>query len=193
MTEPLVAPFPYFGGKRAVAEEVWSRLGDVANYVEPFCGSAAVLLARPHPPKTETINDKDGFICNFWRAVKWAPEETAEWADWPVSEHDKHARHYWLVTEGRRILAAILGDPGAYHAQIAGWWCWGACSWIAGGWCSGEGPWRWDGERWADDAREAGIHVKLPHVGDAGRGINRQLPHVGDAGMGTPEHRASGR
>lgn len=41
------APFPYFGGKSRVADLVWSRFGDVKNYVEPFCGSCAVLLKRP--------------------------------------------------------------------------------------------------------------------------------------------------
>lgn len=45
----LVAPFPYFGGKRQVAAEVWARFGEVTNYVEPFAGSLAVLLARPEP------------------------------------------------------------------------------------------------------------------------------------------------
>ena len=42
------APFPYFGGKSKAAELVWSLLGDVPHYVEPFAGSMAVLLNRPH-------------------------------------------------------------------------------------------------------------------------------------------------
>lgn len=45
----LRAPFPWFGGKRKVAEEVWRRFGRVENYVEPFFGSGAVLLGRPMP------------------------------------------------------------------------------------------------------------------------------------------------
>jgi DNA adenine methylase len=171
------APFPWFGGKSAVAADVWRRFGDVPNYVEPFAGSLAVLLARPHKAKTETVNDLDGMIANFWRAVQAAPGEVATHADWPVNEVDLHARHYWLVTEGRARLDSILGHPEAYDAKVAGWWLWGACSWIGSGWCSGEGPWSWDSEGgW--------INRKLPHVGDAGRGINRQLPHVGNAGMG---------
>ena len=40
----IAVPFPWFGGKRKVAAEVWSRFGTVANYVEPFFGSGAVLL-----------------------------------------------------------------------------------------------------------------------------------------------------
>jgi hypothetical protein len=43
------APFPWFGGKRKVAAEVWARFGAVENYVEPFFGSGAVLLGRPAP------------------------------------------------------------------------------------------------------------------------------------------------
>jgi transcriptional antiterminator NusG len=44
-------------------------LGDPENYVEPFAGSAAMLLGRPNVGKIETINDADGFVANFWRAV----------------------------------------------------------------------------------------------------------------------------
>lgn len=47
MSEALKAPFPWFGGKRKVAKEVWQRFGNVKNYVEPFFGSGAVLLGRP--------------------------------------------------------------------------------------------------------------------------------------------------
>lgn len=43
----LAAPFPWFGGKRKVAPEVWAALGDPDNYIEPFAGSLAVLLNRP--------------------------------------------------------------------------------------------------------------------------------------------------
>src|SRR3989304_10483635 len=66
-------PFPYFGGKSRVAHIVWERLGDVPNYVEPFAGSLAVLLNRPHDPRIETVNDKDCYIANFWRALQLDP------------------------------------------------------------------------------------------------------------------------
>lgn len=39
----LQAPFPWFGGKRKVASEVWARFGRVDNYVEPFFGSGATM------------------------------------------------------------------------------------------------------------------------------------------------------
>jgi site-specific DNA-adenine methylase len=78
----LKALFPWFGGKSRVATEVWQRFGDVPNYVEPFFGSGAVLLGRLHEPHIETINDKDGFVANFWRATKADPEAVAHYADW---------------------------------------------------------------------------------------------------------------
>ena len=174
--ELMKAPFPWFGGKRTVAADIWARIGDVPNYVEPFFGSGAVLLSRPQAGKTESINDKDRFVANFWRAVQHDPEAVAHHLDWPVNEVDLTARHLWLLNEGASILAKCDGNADFFDAKVAGWWCWGACSWIGSGWCSGKGPWLWDAD--------AGDWSKLPHLGDTGRGINRQLPHLGNAGMG---------
>jgi DNA adenine methylase len=60
LSEPR-APFPWFGGKRRVADVVWRAFGPTCpNYVEPFAGSLAVLLARPGGAgKIETVNDLD--------------------------------------------------------------------------------------------------------------------------------------
>jgi DNA adenine methylase len=176
----LPAPFPYFGGKRRVAPQVWLRLGDVPNYVEPFFGSGAVLLGRPTEPRIETVNDLDGFICNFWRATKAQPERVAEHASNPVNENDLHARHAWLVSQREELRSMLEGDPERFDAKIAGWWVWGLCCWIGSGWCSGKGPWSvTDGRLLLD-----GVMRKRPHLSDAGQGVNRQLPHLGNAGQG---------
>ena len=76
---PLKAPFPFFGGKSRVADNVWSRFGNVPNYVEPFAGSLAVLLGRPHIPGCETVNDKDCYISNFWRSLRQDSQGVARW------------------------------------------------------------------------------------------------------------------
>jgi site-specific DNA-adenine methylase len=130
------APFPYFGGKSTVAEQVWALLGDVDSYVEPFCGSAAVLLARPqcHTGRVETVNDADCYIANFWRALRAAPDDVAAHVDWPLNECDLEARHGWLVNQSE-WRARMKSDPDHFDAKIAGWWCWGASQWIGGGWC----------------------------------------------------------
>jgi hypothetical protein len=181
---PQKPPFPWFGGKSRAATLVWDRLGDVRNYIEPFFGSGAILFARPTEARTETINDKDRFVANFWRAVQAAPEAVAVAADWPVSETDLEARHAWLVSEGAARLAALMADPDGFDARIAGWWVWGQCAWIGSGWCSGEGPWTVQGGQWTKRNAGKGVNRKLPHLGNAGKGVNRKLPHLGDAGKG---------
>lgn len=138
----LTAPFPWFGGKRRIAHVVWERFGDAPNYVEPFAGSLAVLLGRPHAARTETVNDKDAYVANFWRAVQHDPEQVAYYADYPVNEVDLHARHAWLVTTGRERVEALLTDPEHFDAKVAGWWVWGLCMWIGGGWCAEVGDGR---------------------------------------------------
>lgn len=160
----LKAPFPYFGGKRSTADLVWRRLGDVDNYLEPFAGSAAMLLSRPHEPRMETINDADCYVANFWRATSREPWGVVEFADNPVNEADLHARHTWLTTgrAAEEFKERMKSDPEYYDIRFAGWWCWGACCWIGRGWCTPFGQ-RADGTRLES----------RPYLGDVGRGVNR--------------------
>ena len=174
----LAAPFPYFGGKRRAAPAIWRALGDPSGYVEPFAGSAAVLLARPEfkGRRVETINDADGWLVNVWRAIQLSPHETAAHAVGPVAEIDYHARLAWLQERRTPDLVAWLeGDPEAHDPKAAGWWLYVVACGIGDPF--GPGPWRViDGH--LRDTR------KLPHLGDAGQGVNRELPHLGNAGQG---------
>jgi DNA adenine methylase len=160
------SPFPYFGGKRTVAAAVWARLGSPKQYIEPFCGSAAVLLAAPRPAALEVVCDGSGFIANFWRAVKHQPAAVAEWADYPVSHIDLGARHGWLMAQRDRIGAEMQDPDWPGDAKVAGWWLWGQCCWIGSGWCD------WFGQ--------------IPHAGNAGMGVQAigKIPHASDAGRG---------
>jgi DNA adenine methylase len=171
----LKAPFPWFGGKSTVSDLVWERFGNVQNYVEPFFGSGAVLLNRPHTPSTETINDLDCLVANFWRALKNEPEAVAEYADNPVNEADQHARHLWLCSQ-EQFREQMKTDTEFYDTKIAGWWVWGQCIWIGAGWCARQLPHLGNAG--------TGVHRKRPHLGNAGKGLNRQLPHLGSAGTG---------
>ena len=168
----LSAPFPYFGGKRRAAPRIWQALGDPSGYVEPFAGSAAVLLARPpfKGRRVETLNDADGWLVNAWRAIQLSPDGVAEAAWGPVSEIDYHARLAWLQERRSPDLVAWLeGDPEAHDAKAAGWWLYVLACGIGDPF--GPGPWRV-------------VDGHLRKVGNAGRGVNRELPHLGDAGQG---------
>ena len=171
------APFPYFGGKGRAAPIVWRALGDPAGYVEPFAGSAAVLLARKlKGRRVETLNDADGWLVNAWRSIQLDPESVAIHAYGPVSEIDYHARLAWLQERRNAGLVAWLeGNPEHHDTKAAGWWLYVLACGIGDPF--GPGPWRVIGDK-LQDTRE------LPHLGDAGQGVNRELPHLGNAGKG---------
>ena len=188
MSPPVLpSPYPYFGGKSPVAAQIWAALGDVPNYVEPFFGSGAVLLARPHATGIETVNDLDAHIINFWRAVRADPDGLAEACDVPVHEIEQHAYHLWLVEPERRaaFTEQLMVDPDFYDLRRAARWVYGMGTWIGSGWCSGQGPWMVEGDALVQRPSSGnGVSRELPHLGDAGKGIHRQRPHLGDAGRG---------
>lgn len=97
----VTAPFPWFGGKRRVAAEVWAAFGaDVPNYIEPFAGSLAVLLARPGGAgKIETVNDRDRYLCV-------APETR-------VLTHELRWRRAADLEVGDSLLAFDEENPGS--------------------------------------------------------------------------------
>ena len=161
----LNAPFPYFGGKRRIAQRVWNALGDPAGYVEPFAGSAAVLLQRPtfKGRRVETLNDADGWLVNAWRAICLNPAATAAAASGPVTEIDYHARLAWLQARRDKDLVSWLeGNPEHHDAKAAGWWLYVMACGIGNPF--EKGPWH------VVDGRL----VKS----DAGQGIKRELPHL---------------
>ena len=179
----LQSPFPYFGGKSKIAPLVWDALGQPRHYIEPFFGSGAVLLMRPNydaTAHTETICDKDGFVCNVWRALTFAPDEVAKWCDWPVNHVDLSARRKALLRNEETLLQNLIDDEKYCDPIMAGYWIWGASCWIGGGLTR-------------INARPhlgagMGVHKigQIPHIGTTGMGVHRigQIPHIGHAGKG---------
>lgn len=60
---------PYFGGKRTMAPQIVDMIGPHRAYWEPFCGSMAVLLAKPRC-QMETANDLNGDLINLARTIQ---------------------------------------------------------------------------------------------------------------------------
>lgn len=177
---------------------MWRAFGsNINNYVEPFCGSCAVLLGRPGGAgKIETVNDKDRMIANMWRAITYSPEETAHHADWPVNEADLHARHAWLVEQLPILREKMHDDPFYHDSMIAGWWVWGICQWIGGGWCvetnNHKHP-KLDGIGKGVHSDTAHLSRQMPHLavtdGAADRGVHaksveRKRPHMAGVSKG---------
>ncbi|GAH82860.1 unnamed protein product, partial [marine sediment metagenome] len=60
---------PWAGAKRTLAPLIVQELGPHRCYHEPFCGSMAVLLAKP-PVHMEVVNDLHGDLVNFARVLQ---------------------------------------------------------------------------------------------------------------------------
>ncbi len=181
MSEPLRAPFPYFGYKGDIAPEVWRRLGNPPNYVEPFAGSAAVLLRRPGGAgRREVINDRYGLLCNFWRAVKHKPDEVVDYAVWVSSESDLNARNVECREALETLTPRLEHDPEHCDPRLAGYWCYVQCLAI-GEAAFAKGPW----------VREDGLLVRRPGAdgirrgipNSHSRGIQRAIPFHSDQGL----------
>ena len=65
-------PFPWIGGKEKIAPYILQTFPvKLAQYVEPFGGSGAVLLALPQDPsRLDIYNDLDAELVNLYSCIK---------------------------------------------------------------------------------------------------------------------------
>lgn len=67
-------PVAYYGGKTRIAGQIAEILPAHRVYVEPFAGSAAVLLAKP-PAPVEILNDLNANVVAFYRCLRDRPDD----------------------------------------------------------------------------------------------------------------------
>lgn len=120
----VTAPFPYFGGKQRIAEQIVDLLPRHEHYVEPYAGGMSVLLAKPRSPM-ETVNDLDGDIVTFWRVLRERPDDLARaCALTPHSrfEHQASRDRYDIdeLERARRIWVALT-QGRAGQLRRTGW------------------------------------------------------------------------
>ena len=120
------APFQWIGGKSRLVK--WLRMNipeDTYAYIEPFYGSGALHLSRPKLPH-EVINDRNGSIVAFFRAMRDMPDEL-RWA----CVHTPWSREEWeairdappvddtLETARRWFVAAW---QSFIRGEMSTWW-----------------------------------------------------------------------
>ena len=113
MSEPATAPFGYYGAKLTIAKQIIAELPPHHAWVEGFCGSAAITLAKL-PVPIEVINDADGEIVNLFkqlrnnptllcRAVALTPYSRAEYQKAYIKESGLSP-----LEQARRFLVATM-------------------------------------------------------------------------------------
>ncbi|MGS1060095.1 DNA adenine methylase [Burkholderia glumae] len=165
VTAPLIS---YFGSKFRVAPWVLSHLPSHEIYVEPFGGSAAVLLQKPRS-RLEIYNDLDGEIVNLFRVVRddamrvqlidalnATPYARAEFeAAWNVADEPvERARRLCIRAQ---MGFGALGSTRPLHSPIG---------FAADIWSDGPGQWlRYPARLAAIGARLRGIMIEqMPAV-----------------------------
>lgn len=66
---PIKSLCPWYGSKRSLAQRIIIELGPHRAYVEPFCGSMAVLMQKPKCA-IEVVNDLHADLINLARVLK---------------------------------------------------------------------------------------------------------------------------
>jgi DNA adenine methylase len=119
------APTSYYGSKGRLAPWIASMLPTHRTYVEPFCGSAAVLFAK-RPAPTEVLNDLNGDIVCFFRALRDQPDQLVQ-----ALRHTPYARAEYEASDlddfgisdlerARRVFIR-LNQSVAVNLRCTGW------------------------------------------------------------------------
>jgi len=77
MSKKKLSFFPYAGGKSLIADDIIKLIPEHTIYVEPFGGSAKVLLNKA-PSKIEVYNDADLRLSNLFYVVAFKFDEFIE-------------------------------------------------------------------------------------------------------------------
>jgi DNA adenine methylase len=125
-TPHVRTPFGYFGSKQRLATRIASALPPHNAWVEAFCGSAAVTLAKM-PAPIEIINDLDRQIINFFQQLREHPVELCH-----AIELTPYAREEYetskVLNEGpdkleqarRFLVASMMTVNGAFGSNQSG-------------------------------------------------------------------------
>lgn len=106
-------PFGYYGAKQRLTTDILKTLPPHNAWVEAFCGSAAITLAKPSAP-IEIINDLDGNIVNLFRVLRKRPKDLARaveltpYARSEFIESGKDSSNLGELERARRFLARTM-------------------------------------------------------------------------------------
>lgn len=120
----MPAAFRYPGSKSRLANWIIGHFPDHECYVEPFGGSAAVLLSKDEST-IEVLNDTNSHITTFFTVLRDHGDELAEWLETTAFSREYHEK--WvkelrrgdtpddpLEHAGRFVYCQMVGVCGIY-------------------------------------------------------------------------------
>lgn len=91
--------FPYSGGKSNLVDWITNYFPNHRVYVEPFGGSASVLVNKP-PSQIEVYNDLDSRLVNFFEVFRDETDELVEWLNRTPYSRELHDRYTDIYFNG---------------------------------------------------------------------------------------------
>jgi DNA adenine methylase len=123
---PVSAPFGYYGSKQRLASKIVAKLPPHNAWVEAFCGSAALTLAKK-PAPIEVLNDINGEIVNFFHVLRDDSSELCRLLSLtPYARQELHEARLKAddlsdVERARRFfVAAMMAINGAFGKDKGG-------------------------------------------------------------------------
>jgi DNA adenine methylase len=121
-----MSAFGYFGSKLRIASKLCGQLPPHNAWVELFCGSAAMTLAK-EPAQIEVINDINGQITNFFKQLRENSSELIrqiEFTPYSREEFDEARIEQTGLTPIERarrfFVAAMMAINGSFGDDAGG-------------------------------------------------------------------------
>ena len=122
-----VTPFLWYGGKSGMIKDILPLMPPHHTYVEPFGGSAAVLIAKPISP-VEIFNELDSRLCRYFRTIKEPAKARVvrhhlELTPYSRTVYDDYAKRIDSITDEIEFAVAftILGNQSRNGILGSGW------------------------------------------------------------------------
>lgn len=115
---------PWPGSKRRLASRILPLFPDHECYVEPFCGAAAMLFARPDQAKVEVLNDINGELIRLYRVVQHHLVEFVRQFQWSLTSREMfkwcQMQNIETLTDIQRAARFFYLQQNSFGGKVAG-------------------------------------------------------------------------
>jgi DNA adenine methylase len=122
----MKTPISYYGGKQSMLQYIMPLIPPHSVYCEPFAGGAAVFWAK-EKERIECLNDKNGFVANFYFQLKTNFDELKKIIDATPYSRDVYKRAMTIYevphmfSEIERAWAFWVGTTQGFSNKIGSW------------------------------------------------------------------------